>query len=52
MQTKPEVDTEFVLNIDATHLRYAIECLDFAQLKGEIFCLLNCCSYLYFQIYS
>ncbi|VDN58861.1 unnamed protein product [Dracunculus medinensis] len=33
MQTKPEVDTEFVLNIDATHLRYAIECLDFAQLK-------------------
>uniref|UniRef100_F1KVP2 E3 ubiquitin-protein ligase TRIM9 n=1 Tax=Ascaris suum TaxID=6253 RepID=F1KVP2_ASCSU len=33
MQTKPEVDAEFILNLDTKHLQYAIQTLDFAQLK-------------------
>ncbi|KAF8381452.1 madd-2 [Pristionchus pacificus] len=34
MKTKPEVDGEIVLNLDTKHLQYAIQTLDFAQLKG------------------
>ncbi|GMS79448.1 hypothetical protein PENTCL1PPCAC_1623 [Pristionchus entomophagus] len=34
MKTKPEVDSEIVLNLDTKHLQYAIQTLDFAQLKG------------------
>ncbi|CAD6193191.1 unnamed protein product [Caenorhabditis auriculariae] len=33
MKTKPEVDEEFVLNLDTKPLLYAIHNLDFAQLK-------------------
>ncbi|GMR58256.1 hypothetical protein PMAYCL1PPCAC_28451 [Pristionchus mayeri] len=34
MKTKPEVDSEIVLNLDTKHLQYAIQTLDFAQMKG------------------
>ncbi|CCD67096.1 E3 ubiquitin-protein ligase TRIM9 [Caenorhabditis elegans] len=33
MRTKPETDSEFVLNLDTKHLQYTIQTLDFAQLK-------------------
>ncbi|PIO56778.1 hypothetical protein TELCIR_21821, partial [Teladorsagia circumcincta] len=33
MKTKPDVDPEFVLNLDTKHLQYSIQTLDFAQLK-------------------
>ncbi|CAI2352670.1 unnamed protein product [Caenorhabditis sp. 36 PRJEB53466] len=33
MRTKPEVDPDFVLNLDTKHLQYTIQTLDFAQLK-------------------
>uniref|UniRef100_A0A8R1DW27 RING-type E3 ubiquitin transferase n=1 Tax=Caenorhabditis japonica TaxID=281687 RepID=A0A8R1DW27_CAEJA len=33
MRTKPEVDPEFVLNLETKHLQYTIQTLDFAQLK-------------------
>ncbi|CAI4223361.1 unnamed protein product [Auanema sp. JU1783] len=33
MKTKPEVNPEIVLNLDTKHLQYAIQTLDFAQLK-------------------
>ncbi|PAV86874.1 hypothetical protein WR25_07109 [Diploscapter pachys] len=33
MKTKPEADPEFVLNLDTKQLLYAIQTLDFAQLK-------------------
>ncbi|KAJ1370976.1 hypothetical protein KIN20_032830 [Parelaphostrongylus tenuis] len=33
MKTKPEVDPDFVLNLDTKHLQYSIQTLDFAQLK-------------------
>uniref|UniRef100_A0A158Q9N6 Tripartite motif-containing protein 67 n=1 Tax=Enterobius vermicularis TaxID=51028 RepID=A0A158Q9N6_ENTVE len=34
MQTKPEADVDFNLNLDTKHLQYAIQTLNFAQLKG------------------
>lgn len=34
MKTKPDVDPEFVLNLDTKHLQYSIQTLDFAQLKA------------------
>ncbi|CAJ0582232.1 unnamed protein product, partial [Mesorhabditis spiculigera] len=34
MRTKPEVDPEFVLNLDVKHVQYGIQTLDFAQHKG------------------
>lgn len=34
MRTKPEVDPEFVLSLDTKPLQYAIQMLDFSQLKG------------------
>lgn len=33
MRTKPEIDSDFVLNLDTKHLQYTIQTLDFAQLK-------------------
>uniref|UniRef100_A0A158R403 B30.2/SPRY domain-containing protein n=1 Tax=Syphacia muris TaxID=451379 RepID=A0A158R403_9BILA len=33
MQTKPEADVDFNLNLDTKHLLYAIQTLNFAQLK-------------------
>ncbi|VDM99913.1 unnamed protein product [Thelazia callipaeda] len=33
MQTTPEADHEFILNLDANNLQYCIQTLDFAQLK-------------------
>ncbi|KAK0410705.1 hypothetical protein QR680_005285 [Steinernema hermaphroditum] len=33
MRTKPDVEPEIVLNLDTKHLQYAIQNLDFAQLK-------------------
>lgn len=41
MQTKPEVDAEFILNLDTKHLQYAIQTLDFAQLKGDLHALIE-----------
>ncbi|CAJ0925401.1 unnamed protein product, partial [Mesorhabditis belari] len=35
MRTKPEIDPEFVLNLDTKHIHYAIGTLDFAQHKGS-----------------
>jgi hypothetical protein len=37
MITKPEVDEEFVLNLDTQFLKQAIESLEFVQLKGMYF---------------
>ncbi|VIO99220.1 B-box zinc finger family protein [Brugia malayi] len=34
MQTTPEADPEFILNLDVNNLQYAIQTLDFAQLKA------------------
>ncbi|EGT55392.1 hypothetical protein CAEBREN_29701 [Caenorhabditis brenneri] len=34
IRTKPEIDSDFVLNLDTKHLQYTIQTLDFAQLKG------------------
>uniref|UniRef100_A0A1I8AM41 E3 ubiquitin-protein ligase TRIM9 n=1 Tax=Steinernema glaseri TaxID=37863 RepID=A0A1I8AM41_9BILA len=34
MRTKPDVEPEIVLNLDTKHLQYAIQNLDFAQLKA------------------
>ncbi|VDK40220.1 unnamed protein product [Gongylonema pulchrum] len=34
MQTVPEADPEFVLSLDVSSLQYAIQTLEFAQLKG------------------
>ncbi|UMM33373.1 hypothetical protein L5515_006880 [Caenorhabditis briggsae] len=34
MRTKPEIDSDFVLNLDTKHLQYTIQTLDFAQLKA------------------
>lgn len=33
MKTKPDIDPDFVLNLDTKHLQYSIQTLDFAQLK-------------------
>ncbi|EGT44201.1 CBN-MADD-2 protein [Caenorhabditis brenneri] len=33
IRTKPEIDSDFVLNLDTKHLQYTIQTLDFAQLK-------------------
>ncbi|RCN46701.1 hypothetical protein ANCCAN_07239 [Ancylostoma caninum] len=33
MKTKPDVDPDFILNLDTKHLQYSIQTLDFAQLK-------------------
>ncbi|TKR60484.1 hypothetical protein L596_027725 [Steinernema carpocapsae] len=35
MRTKPDVEPEIVLNLDTKHLQYAIQNLDFAQLKAS-----------------
>lgn len=37
MQTTPETDPDFILNLDVDNLQYAIQTLDFAQLKGFFF---------------
>lgn len=34
MITKPEIDGEFVLNLDTQFLQQAIRSLEFVQLKG------------------
>jgi hypothetical protein len=36
MNTRPEVDGEFVLNLDVKPLQYAIQALEFVQLKGGL----------------
>ncbi|VDP06874.1 unnamed protein product [Heligmosomoides polygyrus] len=36
MKTKPDIDPDFVLNLDTKHLQYSIQTLDFAQLKDRI----------------
>uniref|UniRef100_A0A7I4YZJ8 E3 ubiquitin-protein ligase TRIM9 n=1 Tax=Haemonchus contortus TaxID=6289 RepID=A0A7I4YZJ8_HAECO len=35
MKTKPDVDPDFVLNLDTKQLQYSIQTLDFAQLKAN-----------------